>query len=497
MSEKNINNPEEDAHVPEKAHDVAADADDAPSDSKASKRGVRTSHKVLIAAAVLAMALVTVGVAALLVNINQRQQEAHTPFFNVVELDETTTDPEIWGQNFPLQFESYKRTLLMEEGSHGGSEALPAVLDPDDPRADTKSPQKLELDPRLVNMWKGYAFSVDYRELRGHAYMLHDQRMTERVQQFDQPGACLNCHASLPALWNDLGDGDIEAGWHEMNAMSFDEANELVDHPISCIDCHDPATMQLRVTRPAFEKGIAAAKLAEEGIKDYDVNRDASASEMRTFVCAQCHVEYYFAGDEKTLTFPWANGLTIDDAYEYYDEVEFNDWTHELTGAPMLKAQHPEFEMWNQGVHASSGVTCADCHMPYEREGAMKISDHQVTSPLKNVNSSCLTCHSGTEEEMLAKVDQIQDRHVHTRSMAQDALDDLIDDIVDARDAGATDADLADAWEYQRKASFYIDYVVSENSLGFHAPGESLRILGDAADAARKGQLALHELGED
>ncbi len=448
--------------------------------------------KLLLGVGVLAMALVTVGIAALLLNISERRDEAREPYFRVTELTENTTSAEVWGQNFPLQFESYKRTIEMDEGRPGGSEGLPAVLDEDDPRAKTTTEQKLELDPRLVDMWKGYAFSIDYREKRGHAYMQHDQLVTERVKQVDQPGGCVNCHVSTVEVMNELGDGDMKAGFDEINAMSFDEAAPLFDHPMTCIDCHDPETMELRITRPAFEKGIADAKAAE-GIKDYDVNRDATASEMRTFVCAQCHVEYYFKGEGKTLTFPWGKGLNIDDEYDYYMEEGFTDWTHEITGGEMLKAQHPEFELWNQGVHAAAGVSCADCHMPYQREGAMKVSEHNVQSPLENINASCQTCHSTSEGELQARVDTIQERHLRTRDVAQDALTELIADIEAAKEAGATDAELKEAWDYQRKASFYIDWIVSENSLGFHAPGEALRILNDATDAARKGQLALLE----
>lgn len=460
---------------------------------KTSRPNPSRRHKTLIGLAVLAVALITVGVAALLINIAERRSEAQDPFFRVAEVDDRTVDPEIWGQNFPLQFDLYKRTLEMDEGRHGGSEALPAVLTEDDPRAQTTTDQKVELDPRLVDMWKGYAFSVDYRELRGHAYMLHDQRVTERVQQFDQPGACLNCHASTHVLMQDLGDGDVMAGFDVMNAMDYDEVTQLVDHPIACIDCHDPDTMQLRITRPAFMEGIAALKEHEEGIKDYDVNRDATPMEMRSFVCGQCHVEYYFKGEEKTLTFPWAMGTNIDDQLAYYDEDGHVDWVHEDTGGEMLKAQHPEFELFREGVHAAAGVTCADCHMPYQREGAMKISDHQVRSPMTNINNACLTCHSTSEDEMRERVETIQARHLHARDVAQDALTELIADITEARENGATDDELAEAWEYQRKASFYIDWIVSENSLGFHASQESQRVLLDATDAARKGQLALIE----
>jgi nitrite reductase (cytochrome c-552) len=125
---------------------------------------------------------------------------------------------------------------------------------------------------------------------------------------------------------------------------------------------------------------------AGQGVEEYDVNRDASRQEMRSYVCGQCHVEYYFQGDEKRLVFPWANGLQVENMYDLYQEAEFRDWTHAETGAGVLKAQHPEFEMWSQGIHARAGVACADCHMPYVRVGAKKVSDHHVRSPLLNTN---------------------------------------------------------------------------------------------------------------
>jgi nitrite reductase (cytochrome c-552) len=248
--------------------------------------------------------------------------------------------------------------------------------------------------------------------------------------------------------------------------------------------------MQLRVTRPAFLEGIRAWK-ASQGVPDYDVNRQATAQEMRTFVCGQCHVEYYFKGEGKRLTFPWSKGLKVDDALAYYDEAGFRDWVHAGTGAPALKAQHPEFEMFMQGVHARSGVACADCHMPYRREGGLKISDHHVRSPLLNINRACQGCHHFPEEEMKSRAEAIQARFGYTRDIAMDALVELIGDIAQARKQGKSDAELASPRDYQRKAQFYIDYVEAENSMGFHASGEALRILADAVDYVRKGQLAL------
>ena len=176
-------------------------------------------------------------------------------------------------------------------------------------------------------------------------------------------------------------------------------------------------------------------------MQNYDVNKQATRQEMRAFVCGQCHVEYYFKGPEKRLVYPWAKGLKVENILAYYDETEASrTGTHAETGAPVLKAQHPEFEMWNQGIHARSGVACADCHMPYKREGALKISDHHVRSPLLNINRACQTCHKWSEEELKARVETIQKRTHNLRNLAMDALVDLINDIKAARDAGRNDS---------------------------------------------------------
>lgn len=103
-------------------------------------------------------------------------------------------------------------------------------------------------------------------------------------------------------------------------------------------------------------EGIRALKAAQ-GVPDYDVNRMATRQEMRTFVCAQCHVEYYFRGADKRLVYPWSKGLLADSILAYYDDVGHTDWVHERTGAPVLKVQHPEFELYSQGIHGRSGVT--------------------------------------------------------------------------------------------------------------------------------------------
>jgi nitrite reductase (cytochrome c-552) len=175
----------------------------------------------------------------------------------------------------------------------------------------------------------------------------------------------------------------------------------------------------------------------------------------------------------------------------YYDAEGFKDWEHAESGAPVLKAQHPEFEMWNQGIHARSGVACADCHMPYQRVGALKISDHHVRSPVLNINNACQTCHKWPEEELKARIESIQERTYRLRGLAMDAVIALIQDIKKAQGAGASEALLTQARDYQRKAQFYLDFIEAENSMGFHAPGEAARILAEAIDFSRKGQATL------
>lgn len=441
---------------------------------------------------IAATAIVTVAVSALLLNIFERKQEARNPFIRVVEIDDDTADPAVWGKNFPLHYDAYTRTVDMERTRYGGSEAA-HVAPPNATDQVVMTQSKIEEDPRLAAMWAGYAFSVDFREERGHAYMLFDQRSTRRVTEFNQPGTCLNCHASTYNIYKTLGNGDIMKGFDEMNKLPYAEATAMATHPVACIDCHDSQTMALRVTRPAFIEGIAAYK-ASQGIPNYDVNKMASAQEMRTFVCGQCHVEYYFKGDAKRLTYPWSKGIKVENILAYYDEEGFRDWTHKETAAPALKAQHPEFELYSQGVHARSGVACADCHMPYKREGGMKISDHHVRSPMLNINRACQGCHRFPEQEIKDRVEQIQTRFFNARNMAMDALMDLIADIKSAQAAGAPDAQLSAARDYQRKAQFFLDFVEAENSTGFHAPQEAMRILAESVDFSRKGQVSIRSI---
>lgn len=458
---------------------------------------------VLYVAVFIVAAIAVASTTALLMNIFERKSEAKNPYIRIVEVTEDTTDPAVWGVNWPRQYDSYLLTAESTRtrfGGHGGSEALPE--------------EKIERDPWLKRMFLGYAFSIDYRDRRGHAYMLEDQEGTQRLTK-PQSGSCLHCHASVMPLYRQLGDGDAMAGFEATHQMSYQDLNAMLhergdNHPVSCVDCHDPETMELRVTRPGFINGIqmlaesdaevpAIPSIERWRMSDrktpYDANTMASRSEMRSFACAQCHVEYY-CSSAMPLEFPWSEGLKVEDTEKHWNETKlpnderFFDYTHKESGAKILKAQHPEFELWSTGIHARSGVSCADCHMPYMRDGATKVSDHWVRSPLLNVNRACQTCHHVDEQELLDRVDTIQQRNFDLLQRGGAALMALLDAVQEAKATGVSEDALVDALEFQRKAQWRLDFIAAENSMGFHSPQEAARILGEAADYARQGEVA-------
>lgn len=518
-------------------------------------------HPWLLGILFLGIVGITFGVAMLLVTIFEHKQEARQPYVRLVEVDEVTTDPEPWGVNWPFQFDSYRRTVDSDSSDMDTSNVLTA--------------SKLQAHPWLKRLYAGYAFSIDYRELRGHAYMLYDQEVTERVTKRTQSGACLHCHASVvptyrrlgliergqsPDAWMLAGDFDwpaVMAGFRQVSTMTYAEAHaELLKtpdgtpgenkplfpggssteratpanlptlepepapgpdphsmgeaHPVSCVDCHDPNNMKLRITRPGFMNGIAALARSSDPVPhlpsverwrkgnreiDYDPNAMATRQEMRSFACAQCHVEYYCASKE-TLFFPWERGLKVEqfeatyDTHTFPDGSPFLDYIHGETGAPTYKAQHPEFELWSQGVHARSGVSCTDCHMPYERQGAAKVTSHWVRSPMQNINNACQTCHNVPEEELREKVATIQGRTVAMIDRSAEAMTDMLDAILEAQAAGASEAELAPILKLQNKATWRLDFISSENSKGFHADQEAVRILGESIDYSRRAQAA-------
>ncbi|HHT9107819.1 MAG TPA: ammonia-forming cytochrome c nitrite reductase subunit c552, partial [Candidatus Wunengus sp. YC64] len=187
----------------------------------------RGNTKIIYLLTIVVVAAATVGVVLLLENVSQRKEEARQQVFRVVEITEDTIDPVIWGKNFPRQYDGYRRTVDTERTRHGGSEAF----------------EKLDEDPRWREIFKGYAFGVDYREDRGHAYMLSDQDITERIKIVKQPGACLHCHSSVLPAYREAGikagvpadeahrQEQIMKGFEIVCAMPYGEARKMVSHP--------------------------------------------------------------------------------------------------------------------------------------------------------------------------------------------------------------------------------------------------------------------------
>ncbi|MBN1271207.1 MAG: ammonia-forming cytochrome c nitrite reductase subunit c552 [Candidatus Aminicenantes bacterium] len=407
----------------------------------------------------LAAATATAAVLLLLINIKQHKQEALQYPLQVVEISADEIDPRIWGKNFPFEFDSFMKTRTdYGETPYGGSTPY----------------SKLERYPAMKRLWAGYSFGIDYDEERGHIYASLDQMTSKRVMVVSQPGACVNCHAAeAPGLIKKMG-------WENFNRTPYNQLKPNLKTGSSCADCHDPRTMDLRITRPAFIRAFAQ--------NGRNLSR-ATRQEMRTYVCAQCHSEYYFKGKNKVLTFPWSMGRTIEAIEEHYDAYAFSDWNHQETGAPLIKVQHPDFELWETGIHARSGLACADCHMPYIREGGVKISDHWIRSPLVQLNSSCQTCHNWPEEELKERILNIQHKTAALLRKSEEALLSAVDAIKEAKAAGLSDEQLAKALKAQRKGQLRWDFIVSENSTGFHSPQEAARILAEAIDFARLAEI--------
>lgn len=419
-------------------------------------------------------AVVMVGVfmlGLLAASVTERRAEIATLFNNKkVVISGIESHNEVWGENYPGEYNTWKKTADMDfKSKHLGNV-------PED---------ALELRPEMVVLWAGYAFSRDYSAPRGHMHALEDMRNTLRTGTPEngegemQPGTCWACKSpDVPRLMHEKGIADFyKAKWSEFGA-------EVVN-PIGCADCHDPITMNLTITRPglieAFER------------QGKNITR-ATPQEMRSLVCAQCHVEYYFKGDDKYLTFPWDGGMTVENMEKYYDEAEYKDWVHTVSKAPMLKAQHPDYEIFLMGPHSKRGLSCADCHLPYMAEGGIKYSNHQITSPLKNISSTCQTCHRDNEENLKNYVYEYQDKALEIRDRIEKELSKAHIMAKTAWDKGANEAEMQASLKLLRQAQWRWDFAVASHGASFHAPVETQRILAHSLDKTLLAQLELQKI---
>ena len=393
-------------------------------------------------------------------SIAERRGETVFVFQPVRSIPDWEPRNEVWGTNYPREFETYRSTLDTGfKSKHGGSATIDYLKD----------------DPDLVVLWAGYPFSKDYNQGRGHYHAITDIRATLRTTS-PMPGTCWTCKSTdVPRLMQKIGPAAFyKAKWADLGAE--------IRNPIGCQDCHDPKTMNLRITRPAL---IEAFQRQGKAITA------ATHQEMRSLVCAQCHVEYYFKGEGKYLTFPWDNGFGADEMEAYYDEYEFTDWVHGLSRAPMIKAQHPDYEVWKTGVHADRAVACADCHMPYKTEGGIKFTDHKIQSPLANISGSCQVCHRESEEKLKANVTDRQDKIAALKAIVEGLLVKAHVEAKMAWDSGATEDEMKPALTLIRHAQWRWDWVAASNAVGFHSPLESARFLGSAIDKAQEARILL------
>ncbi len=421
---------------------------------------------------IFAVVMVAVFVLGLLAaSITERRAEIATLYANrVVEITGINAKNEEWGVNFPREYDTWKKTKEMDFSSKHLGNTQEDVL---------------ESRPEMVVLWAGYAFSRDYSAPRGHMHAVEDVTNTLRTGAPDadtkdmQPSTCWSCKSpDVPRLMEEMGVAEFyKAAWSE-------NGSEIVN-PIGCADCHDPETMQLSISRPALIEAF------ERQGKDIE---DATPQEMRSLVCAQCHVEYYFQGEGKYLTFPWDGGMTVEAMEEYFDNAEYADWTHSLSRTPMIKAQHPDYELFVLGPHGQRGLSCADCHMPYRSEGGIKYSDHQVVSPLKNISSTCQTCHRDSEEQLMQYVYEYQDKALEIRDRVEVELSKAHILAKAAWDGGADDSMMSGVLSLIRQAQWRWDFAVASHGGSFHAPVETQRILAHSLDKSLQAQLELQKV---
>ncbi len=421
---------------------------------------------------VLAGSLVAIAAMALMagsISGKQAEKEAINTSPVVKETGFESKNEE-WARYFPRQYDSWKKTK--------NSDTIDDML--------AKKPQ-------LAILWAGYGFAKDYNAPRGHYYALQDNINTLRTgaptgpDTGPMPTACWTCKSpDVPRVMAEEGENEFFTG-------SWARLGDQIVNSIGCADCHDSKTATLKITRPHLLRGLEAS-----GTKLADITHQ----EMRSLVCAQCHVEYYFkptdytdaagqAKNAKVVTLPWAEGLSGEEMEVYYDGYGFSDWTHKISKTPMLKAQHPGYELYKTGIHARRGVACADCHMPYRREGAVKYSDHNVGNPLDNIAVTCLTCHRESEEEFKTVVKQKFARKEQLEKLAMDNLGKAHLEAGKAWESGAGEAEMEEVLQLIRSGQWLWDYAIASHGSFYHAPEETLRLLSVANERALQARLKL------
>ena len=409
-------------------------------------------------------------------SIINRKNEAKYQYVPQVKISANEPRNAVWGENFPKEYQSYIQTADTSFATYQGGSVMRDML---------------EEDPRLVILWAGYGFSKDYNQGRGHYYSITDIHNTLRTGgptgagDGPMPATCWTCKSpDVPRLMNENGIDEFYSGkWS-------DKGDEVVNS-IGCADCHNPENMKLQISRPALIEAYEAM--------GKDITK-ATHQEMRSLVCAQCHVEYYFnkelPGKEGIayLVFPWEDGMAAEKMEAYYDDFDFKDWTHQISKTPMLKAQHPDYEVYLTGIHAERGVSCADCHMPYKSEGGQKFTDHHISSPLNNVANACQVCHRQDANELIENVYERQRKITESRLQLEDMLVKAHIEAGKCWELGATEEQMKDILVDIRHAQWRWDYVAASHGGSFHSPVESARVLSTGMVAAQDARVKITRL---
>lgn len=406
-----------------------------------------------------------------------------------VKIADGEIDPAAWGKAYPVNYDLWKKTA---EPTPAGKSKYKRGFD-----ADKITYDKLSEFPYMALLFNGWGFGVEYNEPRGHAFMMKDQIDIDPAR-VKAGGVCLTCKTPYaPKLEKEKGQEYYSRPWNEVHAMVPEAHREL---GVACIDCHDPKDMSLKISREfTLSKALAGMKVDPARLTRQD---------MRSLVCAQCHVTYSIVKDENMksvgIYFPWQGsawgGISAENVIrQIRSDPSVGEWKQKVTGFKLAFIRHPEFELFSaNSVHWKAGVSCADCHMPYTRVGASKVSDHRVTSPLKNDLKACMQCHTETSDWLREQVVAIQDRTgslMLRAGYATAAAAKLFEMANEAEAAGRKiDKDLyAGAKDYYEEAFYRASYVGAENSVGFHNPTEAARILGDATAFAGKAEGLLRQ----
>ena len=420
-------------------------------------------YKLLFAISIIAIGLMT----ALLASINEKKEEKEQ-LQKVPQIERWETKNEEFRKFYPREYDSWKQTKE--------SDAIEDML---------------KKYPELVVLWAGYGFAKDYNAPRGHFYAVEDNRNTLRTgaptddKTGPMPTACWTCKSpDVPRIMKKDGDEEYYTGkWAKYGSD--------IINPIGCVDCHNPETMELQVNRNYLNEGLKA-----EG---HSVTlENATQQDLRTMVCAQCHVEYYFKKTPLTngktamaVTLPWAEGTKVEDMEKYYDNINFSDWVHPISKTPMLKAQHPGYEMWKTGAHGKNNVSCVDCHMPYTQEGGVKYTDHKIGNPLDSMDKTCMNCHRVSEKSLLDNIKEKRDRKDELQAKAIKLLSDAHFEAGKAWEVGATEEEMKPILTNIRHAQWRWDFAVASHPAFFHAPEETLRVLGTAIEKAGNARIEL------